>query len=563
MNVLRNSLIGAIVVVAFLLFLRWNDFQEQHYAENNKPEETISTEIDLLAEDVSIPEPQAQPNVSNSDISDLAEVPEVTPKTSVKSATHSQLVNIKTDVFNILIDTSGGDIVKVALFEYLAEEDQPDNPFILLDRTKSHVYIAQSGLVGPNGTDKKGSRPLFTAEKGLYEMHENQDSLVVDLFLQQDSVNITKRFTFTKSSYLIDVEYLIDNQSDQPWTATLFGQIKRDNYKPSSDMIGMQPFVGAAITTPEEKYKKFSLGDLEDETFKITHQGGWVAMIQHYFVSAWIPNPESNNAYNLRKSSNKEMNLLGFTSDLITVPSQGNGSLKASFYAGPKIIKNLEKISPYLDLTIDFSWLWFIAKPLFIALDFIHSHVGNWGIAIILLTFAIKVLFLYPSAMSYRSMAKMRKLQPMMTELKDRFGDDRQKMSAELMKLYKKEKVNPLGGCLPILLQMPVFIALYWALMESVELRHSPFYLWITDLSVKDPYFILPIIMGATMYIQQKLNPTPPDPMQAKIMQMMPIFFTFLFLMFPAGLVLYWVCNNTLSIIQQYAITRQIEKQSS
>jgi len=282
-------------------------------------------------------------------------------------------------------------------------------------------------------------------------------------------------------------------------------------------------------------------------------------MIQHYFISAWIPDADKTNHFNLRKNRSSDIYLLGFTSESTTIAPNSTGSLSASFYAGPKNIRTLSAISPHLDLTIDFGWLWMIAKPLFFGLEKIHGWVGNWGIAIILLTCSIKLLFFYPSAMSYRSMAKMRKVQPLMAELKERYGDDRQKMSGELMKLYKKEKVNPMGGCLPVLLQMPVFLALYWTLMESVELRHSPFFLWIHDLSVRDPYFVLPLLMGATMWIQQKLNPTPPDPMQAKIMQMMPIFFTALFMMFPAGLVLYWVVNNTLSITQQYFITKKIE----
>ena len=283
-------------------------------------------------------------------------------------------------------------------------------------------------------------------------------------------------------------------------------------------------------------------------------------MVQHYFLSAWVPPQEMLNEFRVFKSQNAAMYYLQFTSQPIRVEAGSQGEIGAGFYAGPKDIKNLEKMSPYLDLTVDYSFLWWIAKPLFYALDGIHSLVGNWGVAIILLTICIKILFFYPSAASYKSMAKMRKVQPKMLELKERYGEDRQKFSAEMMKLYRTEKVNPFGGCLPILIQMPVFLALYWMLMESVELRQAPFFLWIEDLSVKDPYYVLPLIMGVTMWIQQKLNPTPPDPMQAKIMQIMPVMFTLLFLFFPAGLVLYWVVNTTLSITQQYVITRNIEK---
>jgi YidC/Oxa1 family membrane protein insertase len=282
-------------------------------------------------------------------------------------------------------------------------------------------------------------------------------------------------------------------------------------------------------------------------------------MVQHYFISAWIPDAASQNTYHLRKLGDNDLYLMGFTGKVNDVAPGTQGSITANFYAGPKDTERLEQISPYLDLTVDYGWLWWVAKPLFWVLKFIHNLVGNWGLAIIGLTLCVKLLFFKLSATSYKSMAKMRKLAPKMAELKERLGDDRQKFSQEMMKMYKTEKVNPFGGCLPLLIQMPVFLALYYVLMESVELRHSPFFGWILDLSVKDPYFVLPIIYGITMYFMQKLNPQPTDPMQARIMQMLPLIFTFMFLWFPAGLVLYWVTNNTLSIIQQYIITKQID----
>ena len=559
MNLLRNALIGGIIVVIFLLFIRWNEFSAQQAELNAPSQETIGSEPQSFIPEVSVDVPAAQSVEPIDESSDLPPAP-IVDSTPTSTSTHtSQLIEIQTDTLSVLIDTHGGDIVKVALPQYPQELKTPEKPFILLNRTSNHTYLAQSGLVGPNGTDKSGSRPIFSASQSRYDLAESNDTLIVDLYYQQDSATITKRFTFTRDSYLIGVEYIIENQSDATWSAALYGQIKRDSHKPASEMIGMQPYVGAAITTLDENYKKVSFGDLKDKVIEVDRIGGWISLIQHYFVSAWIPDENSKAKYTLRKLKNQDIYLLSFTGPLISIDPASTQSLNAQFYAGPKVISELEKISPHLDLTIDFSWLWFIAKPLFLGLDWIHDLVGNWGVAIILLTLAIKILFFYPSAISYRSMAKMRKLQPKMMELKDKYGDDRQKMGPELMKLYKKEGVNPFGGCLPILMQMPVFIALYWVLMESVELRHAPFFLWITDLSVKDPWFILPLLMGATMYIQQKLNPTPPDPMQAKVMQMMPIFFTILFMMFPAGLVLYWVVNNTLSIIQQYIITKQIE----
>lgn len=562
MNWLRNSLIGGILIVLFLLVIRWHEFQERKLDVQSADETTLPAQIQS---DVAEPIDDTEPTASATD----TEIPEA-PKeqnaeenqVSATNVSKSKLVHVRTDSLDVIIDTLGGDIVKVALPRHYAKLNTPDEPFILLNRTESHTYVAQSGLVGPNGTDTQAGRPVYRAEASEYKLSESKDQLVVDLTYQQPEATITKRFTFNRGSYLIDVDYVIDNRSASPWKANLFAQIKRDGYKPAvGNAMSIKPYLGAAVTKPDVNYEKISFKDLDDgKSHKFDNTGGWVAMIQHYYISAWVPDAEATNHFNLRKARGSEFYLLGFTSESTTIAPGSEGVIKASFYAGPKDIRALEAISKHLDLTVDFGWLWMIAKPLFFALDAIHNVVGNWGIAIILLTCAIKLLFFYPSAMSYRSMAKMRKVQPMMQELKDRFGEDKQRMSQELMKLYKKEKVNPLGGCLPVLLQMPVFLALYWMLMESVELRHAPFYLWIHDLSVRDPFFVLPLIMGATMFIQQKLNPTPPDPTQAKIMQMMPIFFTALFMFFPAGLVLYWVVNNTLSITQQYIITRQIEK---
>lgn len=565
---IRTSLIAGMLLVAFLLVIRWNDFQQRQITEQPSYETTISAPAQSASD-----APQVEERINTNEGGDVPEVPvapaiNATEGSAQPAAPQSQLVEVNTDVLQVLIDTHGGDLIKVALPRHFKEIDTPDQPFVLLNRTQSHTYVAQSGLVGPDGTDSGTDRPTFSVERTDYALRQGEDQVVVNLLLNQGDVQITKRFTFTRGSNLIDIEYLIENNSDAVWSGNIFGQIKRDDYIPPTAGIGMQPYVGAAVTTEEDNYHKVDFSDLQDlnkpgkpGALKITKQGGWVAMVQHYFMSAWIPNQEATNYYNLRKSRNDNIYRLSYTGENVQIAPQSSGTIKTSFYAGPKYVKKLAEIAPHLDLTIDYGWLWWIAKPLFYVLDYIHDKVGNWGIAIILLTVLIKLLFFYPSAMSYRSMAKMRMVQPKMAELKERYGDDRQKMSAELMKLYKKEKVNPLGGCLPILLQMPVFIALYWVLMESVELRHAPFFLWIEDLSVKDPYFILPLIMGLTMWIQQKLNPKPTDPTQAKVMQMMPIFFTFLFMLFPAGLVLYWVVNNTLSITQQYIITRQIERE--
>jgi YidC/Oxa1 family membrane protein insertase len=320
----------------------------------------------------------------------------------------------------------------------------------------------------------------------------------------------------------------------------------------------MKPFLGAALRETDKNYAKYDFSDIEDEAVKSSIQGGWLAFVQHYFVSAWVPPQESKNRYSLRKLQGNDVYLMAVTGEKINIAAGASGEYKVDLYVGPKNQDVLKELSEYLDLTIDYGFLWMLAKPIFSALQMIHGLLGNWGWSIILLTLFIKIL-LYPlSAASLKSMGKMRTLQPEMARIKELYGDDRQKAGQEQMALFKKHRVNPLGGCFPMLLQMPVFIALYWVLSESVEIRHSPWIIWIEDLSAKDPLFILPLIMGASMFLMQKLQPAPTDPMQAKVFQLMPIMFTFFFLMFPAGLVLYWTVNNLLSILQQWFVNRQI-----
>lgn len=563
----RIGILGVIAIISIVLIDRWGDFQER-----NRP--VVSQETTVTQAPVSpplLPEQTTAANTQNQTQSDIPSPVAVTAgndplqMAEPQQEQSSRLINVETDALSVLIDTLGGDIVKVALPQHLDSLDEDSGPLILLNRTEATTYIAQSGLIGKNATDTAEGRPLFKASKTQYQLEDGQDAVQVDLLLEQGAVNITKRFTFKRSNNLIDVEYLIENNASTPWQAGMFGQIKRDSHDPVvTSGMGMQPYLGAAITTTEKNYKKLDFADLADEDmvrqggFKTAIQGGWVAMVQHYFLSAWVPDQNTQNQFSLRKG-NGDIYFLGFTSPQISIDPGQQGVIKASFYAGPKDIDRLESISPYLDLTVDYGWLWWIAKPLFHVLNFIYGLLGSWGWSIIALTVLIKLAFFHLSATSYKSMAKMRKFGPEMTRMKELYGDDRQKMSAEMMKLYKKEKINPLSGCLPILVQMPVFISLYWVLMESVQLRHTPFLGWIADLSVKDPLFILPVIMGITMWIQQKLNPTPPDPTQARVMQMLPLVFTFMFMWFPAGLVLYWVVNNTLSIAQQYVITRNIE----
>lgn len=557
---LRKIILGGILILGFILFIRWNEFQEkQHAAQSQQPAQSTP------ATEGSQNKPQ---NTSKSSANGNEEFALPAPDSPVKTINETALsdvavISVHTDSLWVDIDTQGGDIRKVSLPKNFAELNKPDAPFILLDNTTSHTYIAKSGLAGPNGTDSTGGRPQFNVSAKNFTMGEGENELAVDLTFSQAQAQITKRFLFTRGSNLIKVKYIIKNDADQPWQASLVGSIKRDSYNPSpAQMFAMNPFIGAATSTNEKNYYKLTFKDIADKNSSHEKDGGWLALVQHYFLTAWIPPQNSKNAFNFQKLKDQDAYVLSFTSAPTLIGAHGEGTIEAGFYAGPKDMDILEHIAPHLDLTMDYSWLWWLAKPMFKTLDIIHGFVQNWGVAIILLTVLIKAILFYPSAISYKSMARMRKVQPKMQALKERYGDDKQKMSQELMKLYRDEKVNPVSGCLPMLLQMPVFLSLYWVLMEAVELRQAPFCLWIQDLSVKDPYFVLPLIMGASMFFQQKLNPTPPDPMQAKMMQMMPIFFTFLFVFFPAGLVLYWVVNNSLSILQQYVITKQIEKSS-
>jgi YidC/Oxa1 family membrane protein insertase len=416
-------------------------------------------------------------------------------------------------------------------------------------------------LIGPDGVDSK-ARAQYRSEEANYALADDQDTLSVKLYHTDNAgLSVVKEFVFNRGTHLIDVNYQLSNSDVESKTVYLFGQLKRDNSAdPSSENSGMglAPFLGAATSNADDRFKKFNFKDMLEEPYKAQTQGSWIAMIQHYFLSAWIPNPDKIHTYTTRVTKDG-FNIAGFLSPATVVAPGATTTTSAQLYVGPKDQYTLEKISPFLELSVDYGWLWWIAQPLFWLLTKIHGLVGNWGVAIVLLTVLIKGAFFKLSAASYRSMANMRRVQPKMADIREQYADDKQKQSQAMMELYKKEKINPMGGCLPILVQMPVFIALYWTLMESVELRHAPFALWINDLSVMDPYFVLPILMGASMWFMQKLNPPPPDPMQAKLMQWLPIVFTFFFLWFPAGLVLYWVVNNLLSMTQQYIITKQIE----
>ena len=564
MDLQRSLLIGAIAVLSFMLLTEWVAFKEQRTPAAQETSRLLSGTDTAQALPQPLAEPQAQDIEEDLPSAPLEQEQQATETdvADLEPANAGRIIQVHTDVLQLAIDLQGGDIVELALPQFLEKMDNPDVPFVLLENNNTRTYIAQSGLIGTNGIDSQG-RATFTTSSSRFDLQDGEDSLKVSLNWQgEDGVKVTKRFTFHRGDYLIDVDFLVENNSESRWQANLFGQIKRDNSPaPAADSsgMGMQPFLGVAITQPDERFTKFTFEDMAEEPFKAKLPGGWIAMIQHYFLSAWIPNAQQSHTFSTRVTRSG-FNIAGFTSPALVLDPGQSGQVGAGFYAGPKDQYRLEEISPYLDLSVDYGWLWWIAQPLFWLLIKIYSLVGNWGVAIILLTVLIKAAFFKLSATSYKSMANMRRVQPKMQDIREQFADDKQKQSQAMMELYRKEKINPMGGCLPILVQMPVFIALYWVLMESVELRHAPFMLWIEDLSVMDPYFVLPLMMGASMWFMQKLNPPPPDPMQAKIMQWMPVMFTFFFLWFPAGLVLYWVVNNLLSMAQQYVITRQIEK---
>ena len=547
MNWQKNVILAAIGVVLWLLVVRWSDFQTQ-YPATPLVEQTSQADAEQL---------YTERTISSSTLPVLID-DQFQPQKKVLS--DKKIVSITTDVIKVSIDTLGGDVVDVQLLKNLDKMAvKGGQPISILTRTNGNEFIAESGLIGANGTDTTSGRPVFKAQASSYELTGDEKQLNVDLMYNQGAVEIIKRFEFNPSDYRIGVRYIVRNMSSEPWSATFFGQFRRDSHQPETDSsTGMRPFLGAALRETDKNYSKYDFSDIEDQAVKSSIQGGWLAFVQHYFVSAWVPPQDSKNRYSLRKLQGNDIYLMAITGEKITVPAGAVGDYKVDLYVGPKNQDALKDLSEYLDLTIDYGFLWMLAKPIFSALQIIQGFLGNWGWSIILLTIFIKIL-LYPlSAASLKSMAKMRTLQPDMARIKELYGDDRQKAGQEQMALFKKHRVNPLGGCFPMLLQMPVFIALYWVLSESVEIRHSPWIIWIDDLSAKDPLFILPLIMGASMFLMQKLQPAPTDPMQAKVFQLMPIMFTFFFLMFPAGLVLYWTVNNLLSILQQWVVNRQI-----
>lgn len=558
MDFQRYLLIGAIAVLSYMLVTEWTQFQQQHADAANG-----------VAAQPALPNPPAAPGSA----ADVPEAPAPSPAAGATPAAFADgavavntpaLIRVRTDVLDLQIDPHGGDIVYAALPKFLAKLGKPD-AFVLLQQDSKRTYVAQSGLIG---VDSNSGRPLYRSERTDYTLAADADTLTISLNVETaEHIVVQKTFIFRRGDYLIDVAYRVENNSAAPWQGTLYGRLKRDgSADPSviSGAFGIASFLGAATnkvdpaSTKNDGYHKLKFDDMAEQPLKVQQQGGWLAFVQHYFLTAWIPTADQPNTF--ATSASNGMHFGWFTGASQTVAPGAAAEFGARFYAGPKDQYRLRAISPGLDLSVDYGILWMIAQPLFYFLTKIHGFLGNWGWSIMVLTLGVKALFFWLNAKAYMSMANMRRVQPKLVEIRERYADDKQKQSQEMMNLYKTEKINPLGGCLPMLVQMPVFLALYWVLLESVELRHAPWILWIKDLSAMDPYYVLPLIMGATMYIQQKLNPPPPDPMQAKVMQYMPIMFTVFFLWFPAGLVLYYIVNNVLSIGQQYIITKRIVK---
>lgn len=479
-----------------------------------------------------------------------------------------KLITLSSDNLQLTIDLNGGDIIDAKLLKVMQEQGK-DDPFHLLMDEPNFVYIAQSGFAGRDGPDSK-ARPAYTSEKNNWTLEDGQDSVSAVLSYEDNGVTYTKTITLKRDSYVVEVSNLVDNKSERDLSMAFYGQLKQTVDIQAQSNAGAFGFVagayrGSAYSSSDSRYEKNKFEDLvelstEKQNLNVPTSDGWVAMIQHYFVAAWIGGKTENVIYSNSAENGRDA-IIGIRTNAVTIPAGSSHDFKAQMWIGPKSQDQMELLAPNLDLTVDYGWLWFISIPLFKIMEFIHGFVGNWGFSIILLTLVVRSVLFPLTKAQYTSMAKMRLLTPKMQEIRERYKDDRQKLGQETMRLYKTEKVNPLGGCFPLLIQMPIFIALYWTLMESTELRHAPFILWITDLSVHDPYFVTPILYGISMFFIQKMSPTPiNDPIQRKVFMAMPIVFTFMFCTFPAGLTLYWLVSNCFTIMQQIVIFRSLEK---
>ena len=560
-------LFGALGLVLVMIWQSWVEFQQERSAVDGLTAEQGAgrsdggaTRADLSEDVPEAPEMAVSSGSAGSDdvVGEVGVVEE-------ENVNDGRIINVTTDLIKAQIDTRGGDLIRVELLKHPVSVDTPDIPFVLMHRDNSGLFVAQSGLIGQD-REYPNHNVEFSASQFEYRLGDDQNMAVKLTWSAPDGVDYEKIFHFQKDRYRIEVDFRVTNNSDQPWTGFVYGQLKQTEIVQEGSMgfLGRIPsYNGAAIYTEEDKYDKIGYGEIQDEPLNMTTADGWVAMLQHYFVAAWLP-MESDH-YQLYSGVNnktpKPQFRIGYkTTQPVTIQTGQTEVIPTALFVGPKEQVRLDRQNKNgLKLTVDYGWLTPIANPLFWLLSKIHGVTLNWGWAIILLTVLVKAVFYPLSAASYKSMAKMKKLQPRMATLKERYSDDKQKFQQEMMKLYKQEKVNPAGGCLPVLVQIPVFIALYWTLLESVELRQANFMWWLNDLSLPDPYYVLPVIMGISMLAQHFLNPAPVDPIQKKIMMALPFVFTVFFLWFPAGLVLYWVVNNLLSITQQYYITRKFQ----
>jgi YidC/Oxa1 family membrane protein insertase len=533
------------IMLAFSAVLLWNNWQHFQKMRTQKAATAVTTSSATTPVQVTTPPTPTAATTASPAVKQAEPTHVQAPK--------SRLITVTTDVLKVEIDKKGGNIIDARLLKYPAKINQPDNPFQLLTDASHDYYVASSGFVANNQAAK--AHPLYTSDKSDYSLSPDAKTLTVRLTHKDNSgVLYTKTYVFSRDNYTVTLDAKVDNKSAKAWNGQLYTQLTRKKpAKKNGHLFNIASFVGASLSDPQNKlYEKVSFKKMGKDDINRQVKGGWAAMQEHYFLSAWVPEANQTHRYYSQVNKNQDLYTIGVMSPLKSIAPGQAGATSARLYVGPEVAARLEKVAPGLKMTVDYGFLWIIAVGLFWLMKHIYDIVGNWGWAIVLVTVLIKLVFYKLSATSYRSMAKMRDIQPKMNALRERYKDDKQALSQAMMEFYKKEKVNPFGGCLPILIQIPVFIALYWVLLESVELRQAPFILWIKDLAAPDPYYILPALMGLTMLIQQKISPAPPDPMQAKVMMILPVVFTFLFLRFPSGLVLYWVVNNALSILQQW-----------
>lgn len=533
------------MALAFVGMLLWNQWTAEH-APKPQSAATESSQIGS-AQAQDLPPASA---FGTQKIGTAAHAPSHT------SDAKSRIVSVHTDVLDLKIDTKGGNIVSAGLPAYPKSLEEQNVPVQILNDDPSQEYIAQSGLMGELGPDTRNGQVVYQTSQREFKMTDGQESLNVDLTWRQGGVVVTKQFIFKRGQYSFGVNYNISNGSAKNWQGYFYAQI-RQKHTASSSMLGMNTYQGPAISSAQHPYEKIKYKQMDKQNLDRSIKGGWVAMQQRYFVSAWVPDQQQLNHY-FTQVNGDQLYTIGFVGPQLDVPAGDQRTIGATFYVGPEIEKNLAALAPNLGSTIDYGWAWWASEPIFWLLSKIYNIVGNWGWAIVLVTILIKLAFYKLSETSYRSMAKMKAMSPRLTQLKERFGDDKAKLQQATMELYKKEKINPLGGCLPMLVQIPFFFALYSVLLESVQLRHAPFMLWIHDLSAKDPYYILPILMGVSMFVQQLLNPPQMDKAQEMMMKFgLPVLFTVMFMNFPAGLVLYWFVNNVLSALQQEFVMRR------